>query len=41
MLLTSAAGRADEGVHVAVVGGFGLAQGLFGGHIELKKKETA
>lgn len=35
------AASADEGVHVAVVGGVGLAQGLLGGHIQVRKGHLA
>jgi hypothetical protein len=35
------AAHADERVHVAVVGGLGLAQGLLGGHLELRKANLA
>lgn len=33
--------RADEGAHVGVVGGAGLAQGLLGGHLELRQGHLA
>jgi hypothetical protein len=39
--LISPAALSDEGVHVAVVGGAGLAQGLLGGHLELRKDHLA
>ena len=40
MSLTAAA-RGDDGVHVALVGGVGLAQGGLGGHLELRKEHLA
>jgi hypothetical protein len=40
MTLTAAA-RGDDGVHVALVGGVGLAQGQFGGHLEVRKEHFA
>src|SRR5689334_5710466 len=33
--------RADEGVHVAVAGGFGLAQGLAGVNVQVRKSHLA
>jgi len=41
MALSAAAAQADDGVHVALVGGFGLAQGQLGGHLELRKQHFA
>lgn len=35
------AARADDGIHVALVGGLGLAQGQAGGHVELRKAHLA
>ena len=36
-----AAAHADGGVHVAFVAGVGLAQGILGGHIEVRKGQLA
>ena len=33
--------RADDGVHVSVLGGVGLAEGLLGGHVEVRKSHLA
>jgi hypothetical protein len=41
LVLVPIPARADEGVHVALVGGAGLAQGLLGGRLELRKAHLA
>jgi hypothetical protein len=41
LVLAPFASRADDGVHVSLLGGLGLAQGLFGGHVEVRKSHLA
>jgi hypothetical protein len=41
LVLAAPAAHADEGVHVAFVGGAGLAQGQLGGHVEIRKSNLA
>ena len=33
--------RADDGVHVSLLGGVGLAEGILGGHVEVRKSHLA
>jgi hypothetical protein len=41
LILAAPAAYADEGFHVAFVGGLGLAQGQLGGHVEIRKSNLA